>query len=113
VLTDHERFLNVMSYKPVDRCVYGVWTGGWPETIERWKKEGYDPSREPLFKTDHWEWQGGWFHPDPPFEYKVISEDEHTILHINHEGILMRERKDYPKSSRETIVDQCTGQQAL
>jgi len=35
-MTDRERFLALMDYRPVDRCVYGVWTGGWPETYERW-----------------------------------------------------------------------------
>jgi len=103
-LSDRERFLNVMSYKPVDRCVYGIWTGGWPETIERWKREGYDPSKEPLFPIDRWKWQGGWFFPNPPFERKVISEDERTLLYINHEGILMRERKDHPYSSMPQFV---------
>jgi uroporphyrinogen decarboxylase len=103
-MTDRERFLNVMGYRPVDRCVYGVWTHGWPETVERWKREGYDPSREPLFDTDRWDWQGGWFFPTPPFERKVVSEDEGTILYVNHEGILMRERKDQPLSSMPQFV---------
>lgn len=103
-MTDRDRFLNVMNYKPVDRCVYGVWTGAWPETIERWKTEGYDPSQEPLFEIDHWEWQCGWFFPNPPFERKVIEEDEHTVLYINHEGILMRELKDNPMSSMPQFV---------
>lgn len=102
-MTNRERFLNVMNYKPVDRCVY-TGAAAWPETIERWKTEGYDPSKEPLFGTDHWEWQGGWFFPNPPFERKVIEEDERTVLYINHEGILMRERKDNPLSSMPQFV---------
>jgi len=56
--------------------------GAWPETVERWKTEGYDPSSEPLFKTDHWESIGHWFFPNPPFEHKVIEEDDRTILYI-------------------------------
>ena len=39
-MNDRERFLAVMSYRPVDRGVFGVWTGGWPETYERWRREG-------------------------------------------------------------------------
>jgi len=39
------------------------------------------------------------FFPNPPFERKVLEEDEAHILYINHEGILMRERKDNPYSS--------------
>lgn len=87
-MTDRERFLNLMNYKRVDRCVYGVWTGVWAETVERWKTEGYDPSQELLFDIDQWEWQGGWFFPNPSFERKIIEEDEHTGLYVNHEGIL-------------------------
>ena len=103
-MNDRERFLNVMNYKPVDRGVYGAGVGAWPETLERWKTEGYDPADEPLFKTDHWGTIGHWFFPNPPFEHKVIEEDDRTILYINHEGILMRERKDNPYSSMPQFV---------
>lgn len=103
-MTDLERFRAVMNYEPPDRCVYGVCTGAWPETIERWKSEGYDPADEPLFPRDRWEWQGGWFLPNPPFQREVIEEDERTVLYVNHEGILMRERKDQPYSSMPQFV---------
>ena len=103
-MTDLERFRAVMAYQPADRCVYGVCTGAWPETVERWKSEGYDPTREPLFPRDRWEWQGGWFFPNPPFQREVIEEDDRTILYVNHEGILMRERKDQPYSSMPQFV---------
>jgi len=102
-MNDRERFLNVMNYKTVDRCVYGV-AGAWPETIERWKTEGYDPDNPPRFDTDRWEWQGGWFFPNPPFEKKILSEDAETVLFINHEGITMRERKNNPYSSMPQFV---------
>lgn len=102
-MTHRERFLNVMNYKPVDRCVYGVWTGAWPETIERWKAEGYDPDKPPV-QADRWEWQGHWFFPTPPFERKVLEENEHTVLYVNHEGITMRERRDNPYSSMPQFV---------
>lgn len=103
-MTSRERFWNILEYKPVDRCIYGVGMGTWPETIERWKAEGYDPSKEPLFDTDRWVWMGHWFFPNPPFEKKVIAEDDRTILYINHEGILMRERKDNPMSSMPQFI---------
>ena len=103
-MNDRERFLSVMNYKPVDRGVYGAGMGAWPETIERWKTEGYDPAGEPIFKPDRWAWEGGWFYPNPPFERKVIETDERTILYVNHEGILMREIKDNPYSSMPQFV---------
>jgi len=98
-MTHRERFLRVMNYQSVDRTVYGVWTGAWPETYERWKTEGYDPAKEPYYPVDHWGWIGHWFFPNPPFAHTVIEEDDRTITYVNHEGILMRERKDNPYSS--------------
>jgi len=103
-MTDLERFLNLMDYKPVDRCVYGVMTGQWPETYQRWLTEGLDPANPPVFPVDRWSWQSGWFFPNPPFERKTVEEDENIILYINHEGILMRERKDNPYSSMPQFV---------
>lgn len=102
-MTDRERFLNVMNYRPVDRCVYTA-EGAWPETFERWKTAGYDPDNPPQFATDYWEWQCLWFFPNPPFEKKILSEDAETVLFINHEGITMRERKDNPMSSMPQFV---------
>ena len=101
-MNDRERLLATMRYKPVDRVPYRNF-GAWPETIERWIREGFDPNNPPV-RTDHWEWQGGWFFPSPPFERKVVEEDERTILYINHEGILMRERKDNPQSSMPQFI---------
>ena len=88
-----------MEYQSVDHAPF--WScGGWPETTERWKKEGYDPDRlEPASVTDRKAWFGGWFHPNPPFERKVVQEDADHIVYINHEGILMKEMKNNPYSS--------------
>lgn len=101
-MTERERFLATMRYQPVDRVPYREF-GAWPETIERWKKEGFDPDHPP-FKTDHWATYHDWFFPNPPFEHKVIDEDENTVTYINHEGILMKERKDNPYSSMPQFI---------
>jgi uroporphyrinogen decarboxylase len=103
-MTDRDRFLALMDYRPVDRCVYGVWTGAWPETWERWRGEGWDPAAPPAFAIDTWDIEGRWFFPDPPFERRVVEEDVTTVLYVNHEGILMRERKDNPMSSMPQFV---------
>ncbi len=103
-MNDRDRFLALMDYRPVDRCVYGVWTGGWPETYERWRREGWDSSAPSPFPVDSWDMEGGWFYPHPPFERQVIQEDAATVLYVNHEGILMRERKDNPMSSMPQFV---------
>lgn len=88
-----------MEYRPVDRAPFWDW-GGWPETIERWKSEGYDPKKfEPSSLADKRQWHGGWFFPNPPFERKVVEENAQHVVYINHEGILMREMKNNPYSS--------------
>ena len=98
-MTELERFHACMEYQPVDRTPFWDW-GGWPETLQRWKSEGLTgmenyPGRIADRRNGVWDW----FFPNPPFEHKVISEDERTIVYINHEGILMKERKDNPFSS--------------
>jgi uroporphyrinogen decarboxylase len=99
-----ERFLNVLNYRPVDRGVYGMWVGWWPETQQRWQREGYDPRQGHGFPIDPGFWQGGWFFPNPPFARDVVAEDAETVTYVNHEGILMRERKDNPYSSMPQFV---------
>ncbi|MBL7202308.1 MAG: hypothetical protein ISS56_19380 [Anaerolineae bacterium] len=101
-MTARERFLAAMRYEPADRKPYRLF-GAWPETIDRWQREGYDPAVV-LFQTDRWEWCSGWFFPNPPFERTVVEENERTILYVNHEGILMRERKDYRYSSMPQFI---------
>ena len=96
-MNNRERFLATMRYQPVDRVPYWAF-GAWPETIERWKSEGYDPDNPPV-REDERAWMSQWFFPVPPFEHEIISEDEKTVTYINHEGIILRERKDNPYSS--------------
>lgn len=98
-MTSRERFLRVMNYEPVDRNLYGLWVGWWPETQQRWEREGFDPQVGHGFPCDPVLWYGGWFFPNPPFAHEVIEETETTITYVNHEGILMRERKDNRYSS--------------
>ncbi len=103
-MTSRERFLRVMRYEDFDHVPYMEGMGAWPETLERWKKEGYGKPDAPQFPTERWEVQWTWFFPNPPFERRVVEEDERSILYVNHEGILMRERKDYPHSSMPQFV---------
>jgi len=103
-MNDRERFLACMNYQPVDH-VPVICSGAWPETIERWESEGWDPDTFDIsMGADRRLWFGHWFFPDPPFEHKVIEEDDAHVLYINHEGILMRERKDQPMSSMPQFV---------
>jgi uroporphyrinogen decarboxylase len=88
-----------MEYQPADRAPFWAW-GAWPETIERWKAEGYDPDRfDPAAAADKRHWFGQWFFPHPPFEHKVVEQDDEHVVYVNHEGILMKEMLNNPGSS--------------
>ncbi|MBM4039496.1 MAG: hypothetical protein FJ290_13370 [Planctomycetes bacterium] len=97
-MNDVGRFRACMEYGEVDRAPFWDW-GAWPETVERWKAEGFDPNRHPAAICDQRHWVGHWFFPNPPFERKIISEDASHVVYVNHEGILMMERRDQPQSS--------------
>jgi uroporphyrinogen decarboxylase len=98
-MNDLERFLACMEYQPVDRTPFYTWSG-WPETIERWKREGYDEKSFDLnMGADQRIGSGHWFNPTPPFERKVVEETARHVVYVNHEGILMKEMKNQPASS--------------
>lgn len=103
-MNDLERFYACMNYEKVDHTPFWDW-GPWPETVERWKREGFRPGLDNPGRIcgrrtvmDHW------FFPYPPFASTIMAEDETTILRINEEGILLRERKDNPYSSMPQFV---------
>ena len=103
-MTDLERFHECMEYRPVDRTPFWDW-GAWPETRERWKSEGYDPDRDkPAAGADQRNFFGGWFKPNPPFEKKIVEEDDIHVAFINHEGILIKENKKNPASSMPQFI---------
>ncbi|NLH97989.1 MAG: hypothetical protein GX446_00695 [Chthonomonadales bacterium] len=103
-MTERERFHACMNYETVDITPHWTW-GGWPETLERWKTEGYVPGRDDVRQgASAVHWVGHWFFPHPPFEHQVIEEDEEHVLYVNHEGILMREMKNNPYSSMPQFV---------
>ena len=98
-MTALERFHACMQYQPVDCVPFWSW-GGWPETIERWRHEGYNPEAfDPDALADPRHWLAHWFFPNPPFERKVVEEDAEHIVYVNHEGIRIREFKNHPSSS--------------
>ena len=103
-MNELERFYACMNYGRVDHAPFWDW-GPWPETVERWKGEGFRPGLDgPAADCDHRAVQGHWFFPHPPFASQIVEEDRTTILRINEEGILMRERKDNPASSMPQFV---------
>ena len=102
-MNDLETFLACMEYKPADRRPFWVW-GGWPETMERWHREGWDGRWDTDLACDRRNIIGDWFNPYPPFERKVVEETDRHVVYVNHEGILMREFKNQPANSMPQFI---------
>jgi len=96
-LTERERFINVMEYKPVDR-VPNHEAGVWKATIDQWEKEG-------LNKFDlHWDWWTGenYFDMDtrefidvkygmmPEFDEEVLEKDGEYEIVRQKNGIIVK-----------------------
>lgn len=98
-MTPRERFLKILKFEEPDRPFVKT-PGAWVETLERWRREGWDgrPLHE-VFGTDLILNVGVYYGPVPRFERRVVEEDERTITYINHEGILIREFKEYGGNS--------------
>lgn len=93
-MTNKERILNCIVGKPIDRTPFVAYFGPWGETCERWMKEG---------AKDY----GAWAAPEigfdsgftlmtayvnhfynPPYEYKVLSEEGEKIIYQDENGII-------------------------
>jgi uroporphyrinogen decarboxylase len=99
-LSSRDRLLATMDYQPRDRAPFKEFPWpAWPETAERWSREGgYDPAATD-FGCDRWVVEYSWFMPHPPFERKVLEEDERHVTCVDPQGIVQREMKDNPLSS--------------
>jgi len=115
-MTDRERFNNIMHYKPVDRC-FNMEFGYWQENYDQWpffldNNIRTEEEANVFFNFDRFGSTSGhlWF--DPPFEHKVISENETTQFVQNGDGLIgevfksgMASIPHYTKSSVETPDD--------
>jgi len=96
-MTERERFINTMEYKPVDH-IPNYELGVWPQTVACWEKEG-------LKATDlHWDWFTGeeYFNMNsrefipvnygmiPPFEQKVLEKTDRYEIIQNSIGIVTK-----------------------
>ena len=107
-MTQKEKFLATVGFKKPNFS-FVIAMGGWSETMERWKNEGWDGrSLDKIFSTDTILNLGYYikettFHyiygPVPPFSREIVKENEHIRLVVNEEGILMKEFKNYTDSS--------------
>lgn len=102
-MTDRERFINQMHYKPVDRC-FNMEFGYWEENFHEWplfyengiKNNG---QADIFFNFDRMETIGGNIWMSPGFEEKVVEETETSKILINRDGLLA----EVPKDGHDTI----------
>lgn len=94
-MTNRERFRALMHGEVADElCQFEA--GYWPETLERWRREGLPPEVTPwdhfgITWYEHTPLQYGIF---PHFETEVLSEDDETITVRQWDGSTARCRKD-------------------
>jgi len=97
-MTDKERFLRTMRYQPVDRRPLHL-VGPWSFTLDRWHREGLPEGVDlneflgvrPL-KVNNISCQT-WLHP--PFEQRVLREDDEFIYRQDDYGRTARYFKDH------------------
>ncbi len=115
-MTDRERFVNQMHYRPVDRC-FNMEFGYWDENFKEWDifvENGIQNNAEAdlFFQFDTIQAIGGNIWLNPRFEERVVEDRGAVKLIINSEGLLAEVPKDghdsiphYLKSSIVTPED--------
>lgn len=103
IMTDRERFINQMHFKPVDRCFnmeFGYWNENfveWPIFFENNIKNNSDA--DIFFSFDRIASVQGKTWMSPGFENKIVEETETTCIMINSDGLLA----EVPKDGHDTI----------
>jgi hypothetical protein len=112
-LSERQRFLNVMEYKPVDR-IPNHEAGVWVQTMERWKNEGLDIDKL------HWDWFSGEeyygmnkrefirvdFGMQPAFEYKILEETDRYEIIQHTNGVVTKALKAGTSGGMRSCMDQ-------
>lgn len=112
-MTERERFLAVMEYKPVDR-VPNHEVGVWQQTIDAWQEQGLD-----VYDLN-WDWFTGcdYFGMDarefipvnfgllPAFEYETLEENEAYVVARHANGIVTKALKEGTSRGMRLSMDQ-------
>jgi hypothetical protein len=94
-MTPRELWQNIMWYKGHDRMPVIHW-GGWPETHERWVKEGMPEDineREYFGAVPHWTFVGISNKLYPPFEEIIFEETDEYKIYRGTDGVIQKEWK--------------------
>ena len=105
-MTPHQRYQAFMHFEPVDRPVFQEWPP-WDETIRRWMREsGLDRDGVLAWQklSDPEVNAGVSFGMIPPFEEKVVAENDVSITRIDQMGMTYRVFKDNPERSMPEFI---------
>ena len=104
-MNDLDRFRGTMTYGKVDRApLYEFMWPTWPETAERWAREGGYVEGRTDVGCDRWLLEYSWFWPQPPFERETLAEDQDYVTYVDPQGIVMKEFKNNPLSSMPQFI---------
>lgn len=97
-MTAREIFLRTMNYQPVDRPPVLALEPYESVGLRRWEEQGLPPGASPAeaLGMDWLELIPVCFGPLPPWEERVLSEDEVYITQIGFLGATLRRRKEAP-----------------
>jgi len=113
-MTDLERFIACMEYKPADRRPNHE-LGAWGQTRARWEHENQNAVKgfqwnwfegEALLGMDHREFIPVNYDFIPPFERKVIEETEEYVVARNEKGIVTKAFKEGTVYGTSIAMDQ-------
>ena len=109
-MTDRERFAATVRFGRPDRLPNWEY-GAWPQTIRRWHSEGLPetlqwPAGESGCVMDRRERAGLRIDMIPPFEEKILADDERTITIRRSDGQVTRALKEGTLDGIRTCMDQ-------
>ncbi|MDD5704783.1 MAG: uroporphyrinogen decarboxylase family protein [Kiritimatiellae bacterium] len=105
-MTCHQRYQAFMRFQPVDRCPLQEWRP-WSVTLARWRRETGLTDAELLRFTQECDTEknvGLDFSLQPPFEERVVAEDETSVTRADRMGVTYREFKIAPETSMPEFI---------
>ncbi len=116
-MNNKERIIRTVLGKEIDRVPFILYLGPWDETIERWKKEGFDEKTDIVselgYDSGFQVIQGLNLGFEPAFSKEIISETETSYISRNSFGAIQEILKsnetipkylDYPVKTMEDWV---------
>ena len=105
-MTPHERYQAFMRFQPVDRAPLKEWSP-WESTIANWTAQTGQTREQVLAYLGECDPECGTgvdFSMHPPFEERVVAEDDTTVTKIDRMGLTHRQFKQGPETSMPEFV---------